>query len=159
MRIDEIIDEDIWLLKVDAQGHEVHALSGASSLLASRVVSHIFTEFAPRLLRDNGAVPRALPDLLWSYGYACFDVRNGDGPRYGRKLGRGSVKRAARMPRRGPLARTIQRISMSTFAQWTGMPVEGMKRNERGEKKPALWAQRYGSSDDLACVNLRRATK
>ena len=158
VRIDEVIDEDIWLLKVDAQGHEVHALSGASGLLASRVVSHIFTEFAPRLLRDNGVPPRALPDLLWSYGFACFDVRNGDGPRYGQKLGRGSVKEGSyaapwALGKDHPTDLDEYIRAMDRNAE------DGMKRNERGEKKPALWAQRYGSSDDLACVNLRRATK
>lgn len=51
IRLDDAVDENLWLLKVDTQGHEWHVFSGASRLFARRTVAHVLTEFDPRLLR------------------------------------------------------------------------------------------------------------
>jgi FkbM family methyltransferase len=144
-RLDDLIDEDLWLLKLDVQGHEAHVISGAARLFERNVVAHVMTEFDPRLLRENGVRPRQVPDLLQQAGFACFDMRNGDGPRAGPNH---TAPFALGKDHPTDIDAYVAALDRNTK--------RGMKQDEEGRRRPAVWAVRYGSFDDLACVNLRK---
>lgn len=150
VRIDDVVQEDLWLLKMDLQGYEWHALDGAARLFQRHTVAHVFTEFTPRLLRDAGVNPRAVLDTLKSYGMICFDTRNGDGPRFGRTAA--DVAAPWALPRDHPLEVDEYLDAMKANDE------QGAHRNEVGRHGfMAIWMRRYGSFDDLACVNVAKA--
>jgi FkbM family methyltransferase len=66
IRLDDAVDEDLWLLKMDTQGNEAKVLAGATRLFERRTVAHVFTEFTPRLLREAGSQPRQVLEHLRS---------------------------------------------------------------------------------------------
>lgn len=62
--------QEIGLLKVDVEGHELEVLKGATSLLSSgRVRDIVFEEY--------GTYPSPVTNLLESYGYKVFALRKG----------------------------------------------------------------------------------
>ena len=66
----------VYLLKIDAQGHELQVLQGAAEYIRRRPVCMIMLEFAPQALRAAGAEPLAVLKLLTEdFGYQCFDWR------------------------------------------------------------------------------------
>ena len=70
----------IWVLKMDVQGSEVHVLRGAQRLLDRGLVSWIYTEVAPYLLRDSStrdspSSASTLLDMLEKFGFACVNSR------------------------------------------------------------------------------------
>lgn len=62
-------------MAVDLQGFEVLALHGAMELLNAQLVSWIFCEFDPFLLRQAGTQASVLLDLLHVNGFACVNSR------------------------------------------------------------------------------------
>ena len=60
IRLDQAVQSDVWLLKLDVQGYELHALEGAAALLRNFTVAHVYSEFNPRFLTAAGAAPLAL---------------------------------------------------------------------------------------------------
>lgn len=85
LRLDDVIEDDLWLLKLDTQGFESFVLSGARSLFSRFVVAHVFTEFDLKgthaALKSHHITDEMLAlKLLHRYGFVCFDVRNGDDP-------------------------------------------------------------------------------
>ena len=150
VRIDDVVHEDVWLLKMDLQGYEWHALSGASRLFTTHTVAHVFTEYTPRLLRAAGVHPRALVDLLKHHGMICFDVRPGDGRRVAKEPS--AVAAPWALTRNHPLAIDDYLAAMRTN------DAAGARQNEVGRMgREAIWYSRYGSFDDLACVNIGKA--
>ena len=76
-------EDELWLLKVDAEGYELHALKGAD--LAKFPFQYLTFEFFPELLIKAGKTdPLDLLLYIHSFGYACGmdpasvqeDVRN-----------------------------------------------------------------------------------
>ena len=70
----------VWLLKLDVQGSELHALNGARALLKSGRVSWVYTELDPHMLRAASSAGRPssvrrLLDLLDAFGFACVNSR------------------------------------------------------------------------------------
>lgn len=129
LRLDEAVDEDLWLLKMDTQGNEGHVLAGSAGLFMRRTVAHVLSEFDPRLLRRAGTPPRQVLALLHRAGFLCFDVRN---------------------PRGAPwaLGRTHP-LGIDAY-------VEAMDRHEISalKQRPApKWAKNFGAFDDIACAN------
>jgi FkbM family methyltransferase len=151
VRIDDVVHEDVWLLKLDLQGFEWHALEGAAALFANHTVAHVFTEWTPRLLAAAGVPPRALVDTLKRYGMVCFDVRNGDGPRHAKSYD--GVAAPWALGRDHPLDVEGYLRAMERNDD------DGSRRNELGRARPAIWQQRYGPFDDLACINVGKAWK
>ncbi len=45
MRIDDVVKEDVFVMKIDVEGSEVKALQSASDLIQRKAVSHIFLEW------------------------------------------------------------------------------------------------------------------
>jgi FkbM family methyltransferase len=78
VRLDDIVQERVQLLKIDAQGHELQVLHGADRLLSSYGVDLLVLEFAPRLLMSNGVDPAQLLHYIYNLGYQCFSCP-GDG--------------------------------------------------------------------------------
>ena len=69
-------DRGVFLLKIDAQGHEWHVLQGARAYMARHPVHFLLVEFYPKGLRAGGVEPLALLRLLQhELGYQCFDLR------------------------------------------------------------------------------------
>jgi hypothetical protein len=129
LRLDDAIDEDLWALKMDTQGHEGHALLGASRLFARRAVAHTFLEFDPKLMRRGGMAPRTVLELLHAHGFVCFDVRNSQVAHW-----------------------ALTRDHPSDAAAY----LAAMDANEAAHlrrRKPPMWAAAFGAFDDLACVN------
>ena len=68
----------VFLLKIDAQGHEYHILQGAKEYLLTpdRPVYYILIEYYPKGLKAGGVDPIDLLKLLQhELGYQCFDLR------------------------------------------------------------------------------------
>lgn len=147
VRIDEVVRESVWLLKLDVQGFEWHALDGASRLFRDFPVAHVMTEYTPRLLVAAGVAPRALVDTLKRYGMVCFDVRNGDGARTDGRVD--GVAAPWALGRDHPLAAGDYLGAMADNDE------RGAKQDELGRGRSANW-MKYGSFDDLVCVNVAK---
>jgi len=81
LRIDDAVDTDLYLLKLDgSHGHDGRpgeALEGAARLFGRRAVAHVFLRsFNPHQLRRGGTAPRAVLELLHAAGFVCFDTLN-----------------------------------------------------------------------------------
>ena len=74
-------EEEIFLLKMDCQGCEYHALLGAKEYIQSHKVYNIFFEFYSKGLQAAGVEPLQLLELLTiDLGYTCFEMRFGSQP-------------------------------------------------------------------------------
>ena len=76
VRLDEIIDEDIYILKVDAQGFDGAVLKGAERLFANGRVTFVMLEFWPAVMETQSVSGEATLDFLGSYGFVCFDMQD-----------------------------------------------------------------------------------
>ena len=66
----------VFLLKIDAQGHEYHILQGARAYITRHPVYFLLVEFYPKGLRAGGVHPLQLLTMLQhELGYQCFDLR------------------------------------------------------------------------------------
>ena len=69
-------EKGIFLLKIDAQGHEYQILQGARAYLQARPVYYVLLEYYPKGLKAGGVDPLMMLRLLTlELGYQCFDVR------------------------------------------------------------------------------------
>ena len=67
----------VYLLKIDAQGHEWHVLRGVVEYALRRPIYFILLEFSPMLLGGAGIEPIQLLRLLTKgLDYQCFEGRN-----------------------------------------------------------------------------------
>ena len=71
--LDEMVPESATplLLKSDTQGFEMAVLEGATNLLRRRAARLLLLELSNKLLRDAGASPRQVLDLVSDAGYDC----------------------------------------------------------------------------------------
>lgn len=65
--LDEFLDKEIYILKIDVEGHEYSVLSGAKSLLALGKVKNIIFE-------DHDIERSAVATLLYGFGYRIFSI-------------------------------------------------------------------------------------
>lgn len=76
VRIDEIIQEDVYLLKVDAQGYDHFVLEGASGVFQDYTVREVIFEVEPReMLQNNLTLTQTMQMMQNKYGMACFADR------------------------------------------------------------------------------------
>jgi FkbM family methyltransferase len=73
--------ERINFLKIDVEGYELDALSGAPDLLAAGAVDYLCFEISQTPLEASGHEARELFALLASFGYRCFRFDE-DGDRF-----------------------------------------------------------------------------
>lgn len=66
-RLDEILDADVGVMKIDVEGHELEVLAGAAALLrAGRVRDIVFEEWEP--------LPTRVTSFLQDEGYTLFSL-------------------------------------------------------------------------------------
>ena len=65
--LDDFLDKDIFLLKIDVEGHEYSALLGAKSLLSRKKIKNIIFE-------DHNIKDSAVATLLTGLGYTIFSI-------------------------------------------------------------------------------------
>lgn len=81
VRIDEVIQEDVWMLKVDTQGFEHRVLQGAEMLFKRHTVRQLIFEVDPFLMsKQQIDVRMTLEMVQHMYGMICFSDRNDNGP-------------------------------------------------------------------------------
>jgi hypothetical protein len=91
IRIDSVVEGDVYFMSVDTQGFEYRAVTGASKLLRAGQVRLMMTEFTPQLLEPapanvpkgqwpplTGAPAKKLLELITEeYGLLCFSTNGG----------------------------------------------------------------------------------
>jgi FkbM family methyltransferase len=70
VRLDDEFSTPIGVLKLDVESHELEALRGADSLLSRKLIRDI-------LFEEHRPAPTPVTDLLESYGYTVFGIRQG----------------------------------------------------------------------------------
>jgi FkbM family methyltransferase len=70
VRLDDEFSTPIGVLKLDVESHELEALRGAESLLSRKLIRDI-------LFEEHRSPPTPVTELLESYGYTVFGVRQG----------------------------------------------------------------------------------
>mmetsp|Transcript_21325 Transcript_21325/g.59229 ORF Transcript_21325/g.59229 Transcript_21325/m.59229 type:complete len:421 (+) Transcript_21325:223-1485(+) len=72
----------IDVLKIDIEGHELHALRGAQGLLGDdrRAPPVLFSEFAPHMMKASQADPQEYLSLLRGLGYNLCKLRDNQAP-------------------------------------------------------------------------------
>jgi FkbM family methyltransferase len=83
--VDEVVDEDIFLFKIDTQGFEYHVLKGAEKLLRGRKVRYLTMEFWPEGIKHSGIEPVEVLRFVHELGFECADVaeeKTPDGQRH-----------------------------------------------------------------------------
>jgi len=74
VRLDEVIDEDVYILKVSAQGFDGAVLRGAEGLFARKRVTFVTFEFWPTEMGRAGVGAAETLAYLGTHGFVCFDV-------------------------------------------------------------------------------------
>jgi FkbM family methyltransferase len=74
VRLDAVVAQDVYILKIDTQGHELQVLLGATQLFLNFRVQIVMLEFWPKGMLQGGSDPLRVLDLLRSFGFACFDI-------------------------------------------------------------------------------------
>ncbi len=69
-RLDEVIDDDIGILKLDVEGHELAVLQGATKLIIHRRIRDIVFE-------EHQGYPSPVSNFLETHGYKIFRIWKG----------------------------------------------------------------------------------
>jgi FkbM family methyltransferase len=129
-RLDEVLDVDarVGVMKIDVEGHEIHALRGADALLSSGRIRDIVFE-------EREQPPTAVTTLLEEHGYAVLQI--GERLR-GPSLGRLGAPGVTVMPGDDPnlLAtrdpdRAVQRLRARGWAIYGVGPAGAIERDRR----------------------------
>jgi FkbM family methyltransferase len=67
--LDDLVEGDADLVKIDVEGAELDVLAGMTRLLARSAI-HLIVEWHPRLQKAAGYAPDALPRLLLEHGFS-----------------------------------------------------------------------------------------
>ena len=82
VRLDDVVDEDVRIIKIDVEGLEAEVLNGASNLLCRRIVRLIVIEFSEETRRSERCPARRMLHRMEALGYAISDIVVG-APRLG----------------------------------------------------------------------------
>ena len=77
--VDEFVREQnisVDLVKMDAEGAEMHVLEGMAETISKNPHMKIITEFGPELLERNNCSPLAFLERLISYGFRLYAVND-----------------------------------------------------------------------------------
>jgi FkbM family methyltransferase len=69
LKLDDIVDEEVLLLRIDAGGYEFKALDGARKLICNNIVRNIVFEFQKSRLKDSDCSGLGVACWLHSLGY------------------------------------------------------------------------------------------
>ena len=73
--LDDVIAEDVLLMKIDVENHEAFVLDGAQELFCKHIVKHVILEFVEIKLKTTGMCsPEKLLDWMKRLGYVVSDV-------------------------------------------------------------------------------------
>ena len=75
-RVDQVIQEDVFLFKIDTQGFEHYVLEGASKLFENYAVRQVIFEVDPNLMKGAGTTITQTLSMLQTHGIICFSERN-----------------------------------------------------------------------------------
>ena len=78
IRLDEIIQDKINLIKIDVQGFEWQVIDGAKKLIDNNNDIKIIFEFTPQLLKLNGVKPEDLLYSLLEMNFNIYDIGSGN---------------------------------------------------------------------------------
>jgi FkbM family methyltransferase len=76
VRIDDFIQEDVYLFKIDTQGFDHFVLKGAEKLFRNHVVRQIIFEVEPLAMSRSKLKISDTMEMVQGYGMACFTDRN-----------------------------------------------------------------------------------
>jgi hypothetical protein len=79
VRIDDFIQEDVYLLKIDTQGFDPFVLQGAAKLFRDYVVRQLIFEVEPLAMSRNNITITETMEMVQDYGMVCFLERLGVG--------------------------------------------------------------------------------
>lgn len=70
VRLQDHVDEEVYLFKMDVQGFEQHVMEGSVCLFCRHKVHNIRTEFSPRMMKENGnSDPVKFLEMLQELGF------------------------------------------------------------------------------------------
>ena len=74
LRLDAVVaNQDVHLLKIDTQGHELSVLRGAQRLFEEERINIVELEFWPKGMEAGGVNAVEVLDYLHGFGFMCFD--------------------------------------------------------------------------------------
>ena len=76
VRIDDIIRDDVYMLKVDTQGFDQFVLEGASKLLKNHVVRQVIVEVDPYNMGFHNRTVHSFLDLFQDNGMVSFQTHS-----------------------------------------------------------------------------------
>ena len=76
VRIDDIIRDDVYMLKVDTQGFDQFVLEGASKLLKNHVVGQVIVEVDPYNMGFHNRTVHSFLDLFQDNGMVSFQTHS-----------------------------------------------------------------------------------
>lgn len=76
LRVDSVIDEDVYLFKIDTQGFDHFVLEGATGLFEKHTVRQIITEFEPLEMKALGVNIMETLKMLQQHGMICFSDKS-----------------------------------------------------------------------------------
>lgn len=74
IRLDDVIREDVLLMKIDVEGYEGSVLNGAKSLICNHIVRYIAIEFSSNTRYSQICSANAMLATLELIGYAISDI-------------------------------------------------------------------------------------
>jgi FkbM family methyltransferase len=79
VRIDDFIQEDVYLFKIDTQGFDSFVLQGAATLFRDYVVRQLIFEVEPLAMSRSKITIAETMEMIQDYGMVCFLERLGVG--------------------------------------------------------------------------------
>jgi hypothetical protein len=83
--LDSLVDQDIWLLKIDVEGFEPLVFRGAKRLFATSKIHYIFSEVSDAMMAGHGYKSEDYMMFLYESGFMC-SLDSFDGPYFSKVL-------------------------------------------------------------------------
>jgi len=77
IRLDEILNQNVVAIKIDVEGHEAHAIQGASKLLCSNIVRYVIIELSEETKENRDCPADKLMAAMRRMGYQISDILPG----------------------------------------------------------------------------------
>ena len=74
VRLDDVVEGPVDLVKVDVQGYEAHVLRGMGALIERSPQLTMLFEFTPVSLKEAGSDPKQVLDDLRGHGFRLFEI-------------------------------------------------------------------------------------